>query len=82
MDGVETILGSLESPVTTLPSIACSSTSVYKVIVRSSILQRLELASVGIMHTCDCSLTSMDPRLMPEFVPANPADASFTVAVG
>ena len=34
------------------------------------------------MHTCDCSLTSMDPRLMPEFVPANPARASLAVAVG
>ena len=41
VDGAETILGSLASPVTTLPSIACSSTSVYKVIVRSSISQHL-----------------------------------------
>ena len=39
VNGAETILGSLARPVTTLPSIACSSTSVYKVIVRSSILQ-------------------------------------------
>ena len=82
VNGVETFLGFLASPVTTLPSIACSSTSVYKVIVRSSILQYLELASVGIMHTCDCALTSMDPTLMPNLVPANPADASLYVAVG
>ena len=82
VDGVETILGFLESPVTTLPSIDCESTSVYKVIVRSYINQWLELASVGIMHTCDCALTSMDPRLMPNMVPANPADASLNVAVG
>ena len=82
VNGVETFLGFLASPVTTLPSIACSSTSVYKVIVRSYINQWLELASVGIMHTCDCAQTSMDPTLMPNLVPANPADASLYVAVG
>ena len=34
------------------------------------------------MHNCDCALTSMDPLLMPNLVPANPADASLYVAVG
>ena len=82
VNGAETILGSLASPLTTLPSISCSSSSVYKVTVRSSINQRLQMASVGIMHTCDCTTTSLDQSLMPDQVPANPADAILYVAVG
>jgi hypothetical protein len=66
VDDNETVCGTLADPLAVLPVVACPSTGVYKVTIRSlQASTQLTLSSVGIMHNCDCALTSLDSTLMP-----------------